>query len=87
MHFPHNSRSHKMESTYDMRAEEDAWVKFRTTPHAGHVPSNITTLVQKKFLESSAGKRKKKVIRELENIDGMQQGVDGGNEEDATTGN
>jgi hypothetical protein len=55
--------------------------------HAGHVPSNITSLVPQKFLESSAGKWKRIVIREQENIDGIQQCVDSGNEEDATAGN
>jgi hypothetical protein len=52
--------------TYDMWAEDEAWVKFRTSPHPGHVPSNITTLVRQMFLTSSAGKRKRK--------DGSEQG-------------
>jgi hypothetical protein len=42
--------------------EEEEWVKFRTTPHTGHVPSNITTLVQQKFLQGSAGIEKEKKL-------------------------
>jgi hypothetical protein len=37
----------------------EEWVKFRTVPHSGHVPSNIATLVQQLFLTISAGKRKR----------------------------
>jgi hypothetical protein len=66
---PQRPQLRKGSLTYDRWAEEDAWVKFRTTPHAGHVPSNITTLVQQKFLETSARKRKRMENAEHANID------------------
>jgi hypothetical protein len=47
----------------------------------GHVPSNIATLVQQKFLQGSAGKEKRKEAAEHDNID-LEQGKD--NEVDAT---
>jgi hypothetical protein len=42
-----------------MWAEEDEWITFRTTPHSGHLPSHIPTLVEDAFLPPSAGKRKR----------------------------
>jgi hypothetical protein len=48
-----------------MWAEEEVWVKFRNTRHPAHVPSNISTLVQQKFLKSSDGKRKQTGTEEV----------------------
>jgi hypothetical protein len=56
---PQQPQERKGRVPYDMWAEEEEWVKFRTVPHSGHVPSNIATLVQQLFLTSSAGKRKR----------------------------
>jgi hypothetical protein len=70
----------KRRVTYDMWAEDEEWVQFRTVPHPGHVPSNITTLVQLKFLPRSAGKRKRNATDEVdvttahENVDGEHAG-------------
>lgn len=42
-----------------MWSTQEEWIKFRTTPHSGHVPSQIPTLIRDDFLPSSAGKRKR----------------------------
>jgi hypothetical protein len=41
---PQRPQTRKRRVIDDRWTEEDA--KFQTAPHAGHVPSNITTLVQ-----------------------------------------
>jgi hypothetical protein len=66
---PQRPQLRKGRVIYDSWAEENAWVKFRTTPHAGHVLSNITALVQQNFLVTSARKRKRMVNAEHANID------------------
>jgi hypothetical protein len=56
---PQRPKTSKRRVTYNMWAEEDEWITFRTTPHSGHVPSHIPTLVEDAFLPPSAGKRKR----------------------------
>jgi hypothetical protein len=45
--------------TYQMWAEDEDWVRFRTSAHSGHVPSNINQLVRQMFLPNSSEKRKR----------------------------
>jgi hypothetical protein len=56
---PQLPKTTKRKITYSMWAEKEEWIKFRTTPHSGHVPSHIPTLVVDAFLPGSAGKRKR----------------------------
>jgi hypothetical protein len=67
--------------------ENLGWVKFRTTPHQGHVPSNINTLVRQCFLDGSGGKRNRQETTEQDvgnEVDTMatQENDDAGNEEE-----
>jgi hypothetical protein len=61
-----------------MWATEEDWVKFRTTPHTGHVPSHIPTLVRDEFLPRSAEKRKREETAENDNINGDDGNADDG---------
>jgi hypothetical protein len=66
---PQRPYATKKRISYNMWAVEEEWVKFRTTLHSGHVPSHLTTLVQQKFLPTSASKRKRKETAEIDNTD------------------
>jgi hypothetical protein len=70
--------------TYEMWSQEEEWVKFRTTPHPCHVPSNISILVRQLFLPSSAGKRKRQETVGGSNVDGEHDIGQGGDEMDST---
>ena len=73
-----------------MWATDEEWIQFRTTPHSGHVPSHIPTLVRDDFFPSSAEKRKREETAEdgkINSEDGNPDGGDGnvshGNDVDA----
>jgi hypothetical protein len=55
---------------YKQWAEDEEWVDFRLTPNAGHVPSNLSTLVKQKFMKGSGEKRKRKQTEAEVNVVG-----------------
>ena len=61
---PQRPKTTKRRINYNMLATVEEWINFRTTPHSGHVPSHIPTLVRDDFYffpssaEKSVDKRK-----------------------------
>jgi hypothetical protein len=43
---------------YEAWATDEEWINFRIANHSGHVPSNVSRLVEQKYLPS-AGKRRR----------------------------
>jgi hypothetical protein len=72
---PQRPTTKKSRISYHSWATEDDWINFRTTPHSGHVPSHIPTLVRGDFLQSSGEKRKRGETAEDDNV-GSQEGID-----------
>jgi hypothetical protein len=72
---PQRPKTSKRRITYEMWGRDEEWVAFRTTPHSGHVPSHIPTLVRDDFLPDSAGKRKRVETTGQDNI-GEEEKVD-----------
>jgi hypothetical protein len=70
---PQRPRTTKRRITYNMWAADEEWIKFRTTPHSGHVPSHIPTLVRDDFLPCSADKRKREEIKENVDFNGEEK--------------
>jgi hypothetical protein len=48
-----------------MWAAEEEWIKFRTTPHSGHLPSHIPTLVRDDFLPCRPRREKGKRLQKM----------------------
>jgi hypothetical protein len=82
---PPRPTTKKRRITYTMWCKEEDWIKFRTTPHSGHVPSHLPTLIRDEFLPSSAGKRNRGETTQDDNVDGEEGIVDGGNNMDTAT--
>jgi hypothetical protein len=78
---PQRPKTTKRRISYNMWATEEEWINFRTTPHSGHVPSHIPTLVRDDFyiFPSSAEKRKREETAEDEDMNNEDGSRDGGN--------